>query len=201
MAAPILARQMLEQGKKAIEADLFVVTRHYPAVLNKKGQVVEPAKDTELHVNAKAGLYVAGAGVLGAIALGIGWVAWNGIKVRNPIPIGDRVLTVLPGVKDSPPAWYTNAVDRHEKKKAERASRKKEAEEKRKAAQEAKEELERNRQNCLASGGTWTGTSCTYKEKHGQGTPKPPDPEVVRICNMSGGTMMIVGGEWKCVKP
>jgi len=65
-------------------------------------EVIRPEKDVEVHVNPKGLMYAAGAVVAGAVAAVGGLVAWNGIKVLNPLPAGDRTITLVPGLKDSP---------------------------------------------------------------------------------------------------
>ena len=112
---PALVPKIIDAGKTAIEADLFVSRKTIPAefklekktimVNGKKQQfvrevLVEPQRDIEYHLNGKGIGFLA----LGAMALGVGAVgftiAWNGISVPNPVPIGPRELRVLKGLKE-----------------------------------------------------------------------------------------------------
>ena len=125
MATPLL----LPPASSSTDGDLVVWKSSSPArtrrkrrrnaagVLVETGEIVtlEPAKEREVHASPKGLLYLAGAVAAGAVAAVAGLVAWNGVKVRNPVPIGDRVLTVLPGVRDSPGAqkWLDDPLRAH----------------------------------------------------------------------------------------
>jgi hypothetical protein len=196
-----LAKKAGDAAGSAIKSDLLVYRRSWPAQVKVKKdgteEVVVPERTAEAHLNGGGLLAMMAALGVGALGVGLGWVLWNGIKVKNPIPVGDRVLTVMPGMKDDPPYWLGDAIARS------------------KAARNAKKYAglipHAGFTEHFCRGQIGTGAGAWDAETGVCYLPPPPPPvdapqkgefdaEASRFCNMTGGKYdRQPDGKWKCV--